>query len=87
MAGEVWRDLPKDLLLSAFQASDSGHIRIKSIQGRVAEDIDPSTGYHTVNLRDDFGRLNTYYVHKLVILTFKPVPRGLIIRNKRLWCM
>lgn len=60
-----------------YEVSNTGHIRMKTINGYkpVKQHINPD-GYHTVSLVNAIFMRQTFYVHRLVAVTFIPNPFG-----------
>lgn len=60
-----------------YEVSNTGHIRMKTINGYkpVKQHINPD-GYHTVRLVNAIFMRQTFYVHRLVAVTFIPNPFG-----------
>ena len=60
-----------------YEVSNTGQIRMKTINGYkpVKQHINPD-GYHTVSLVNAIFMRQTFYVHRLVAVTFIPNPFG-----------
>ena len=76
---EIWRDIPG--YENLYQASTEGRIRsIISTTGRRARVLSPARtkwGYLQVYLTDINGEIKHQSVHKLVCITFVPIPEGM----------
>jgi len=81
---EVWKDAHKGLHLSKYMCSTYGHIKNKETSELIPEILHES-GYLRVELLSNKGKLGWYYVHKLIIITFKPLPVGHHIQHKGKW--
>jgi hypothetical protein len=79
---EVWRPIGHGF--TAYQASDLGQIRSvdrtlaggRRCKGIVLKTRVSNRGYLLVNLRDDYGVVQTRTVHTLVMLAFAGPPRA-----------
>jgi hypothetical protein len=73
---EIWKDPPKELLLSKYQVSDLGRIKNK-LTGYILTQIPNRVGYISNYLRFDNGIKKTILVHRLVCFTFLENPNTL----------
>ena len=60
-----------------YEVSNTGHVRMKTKDGYkpIKHGINPD-GYHTVKILNGIFARATYYVHRLVAVTFIPNPFG-----------
>lgn len=66
---EIWKDLPKELMLSKYQVSNLGRIKNKRTQ-YILSQTPRKDGYITNNLFTDNNISNTYLIHILIAKTF-----------------
>ena len=82
---EIWKDIPG--YDGRYQASTFGRIKsVNSLTGRpdviMSENSFNPAGYKVVNLRKD-GKRKTFFIHRLVALTFLENPFSLPIVNHK----
>lgn len=76
---EIWKDLPKSLLLSRYQVSSLGKIKNKNTN-YILKSKPNDSGYIRINLKLDNNNYKSFLIHRLIALTFieNPFNRSII---------
>ena len=68
-----WHDLPEDLKLGRYQVNKLGKVRNKKSKYVLCRKPRP-TGYIQMSLKTDTDKYKSFFVHRLIALTFIPNP-------------